>query len=126
MKLNKWTIGLAALGLVSLSPGVRAQSTTAPAPAAIPLTTALSATVISGYVDTSAIWVPGTGDAHPAPVEFNTPQKQDGFNLDAADVKIARAPDTSNGPRVTCWNWNTARMRLIRLREHRFGRPMWS
>jgi hypothetical protein len=95
MKLNKWTIGMAALGLVSLSPGVRAQSTTAPAPAAIPLTTALSATVISGYVDTSAIWVPGTGDAHPAPVEFNTPQKQDGFNLDAADVKIARAPDTS-------------------------------
>ncbi|MGA3182355.1 MAG: outer membrane beta-barrel protein [Verrucomicrobiota bacterium] len=98
MKLKKWTLGLAALGLVSLAPGAQAQSTNAPAaapaPAPIPINTALSATSLSGYVDTSAVWVPGTGNAHPAPVAFNTPAKQDGFNLDSADVKIARPPDT--------------------------------
>jgi hypothetical protein len=98
MKLNKWTIGLAALGLVSLAPGVQAQSTNAPAaaaPAPIPLNTALSATTISGYVDTSMVWNPGTGNANPAPYSFNTPAKHDGFNLDSALVQIQRSPDTS-------------------------------
>ena len=40
--------------------------------------TALSATTISGYVDTSAVWNPGTGNANPAPYAFNG-GKQDGF-----------------------------------------------
>jgi hypothetical protein len=91
MKLNKWTLGLAALGLVSLAPGLRAQGTSAPA--SIPLTTALSATTISGYVDTSMVWNPGTGNANPPPYAFSG-GKQDGFNLDSADVKIAKTPDT--------------------------------
>lgn len=97
MKLNKWTLGLAALGLVSLTPGVWAQTTNAPAPAApapIPLTTALSATTISGYVDTSMVWNPGTGNANTAPYSFNA-GKQDGFNLDSALIQIQRSPDTS-------------------------------
>jgi hypothetical protein len=95
MKLNKWTLGLAALGLVSLTLGVRAQSTNAPAaPAPIPLTTALSATTISGYVDTSMVWNPGTGNANTAPYAFNA-GKQDGFNLDSALIQIQRMPDTS-------------------------------
>jgi hypothetical protein len=100
MKLNKWTLGLAALGLVSLAPGVWAQATPAPAPAPaapatpapIPVTTALSATTISGYVDTSMVWNPGTGNANPAPYSFNA-GKQDGFNLDSAVLQISRAPD---------------------------------
>jgi hypothetical protein len=54
--------------------------------------TALSATTISGYVDTSAVWNPGTGNAHPAPYAFNA-GKQDGFNLDAVDVRIAKPQD---------------------------------
>ena len=54
--------------------------------------TALSATTISGYVDTSAVWNPGTGNANPAPYAFNA-GKQDGFNLDAVDVKIAKPQD---------------------------------
>jgi hypothetical protein len=41
-------------------------------------------------VDTSAVWNPGTGNANPAPFAFNA-GKQDGFNLNAVDVKIARA-----------------------------------
>jgi hypothetical protein len=92
MKINKWTLGLAAIGLVSLAPGVRADGTNAPAP--IPLTTALSATTISGYVDTSMVWNPGTGNANTPPYAF-AKGKADGFNLDSADVKIARAPDES-------------------------------
>jgi hypothetical protein len=98
MKIEKWTLGLAAAGLVSLSPALIAQTTNAPAPAPapapqiIPLQTALSATTISGYVDTSAVWNPGTGNANPAPYAFNA-GKQDGFNIDAADVRIARAED---------------------------------
>jgi hypothetical protein len=96
MRVNKWTVGLAAAGLVSLSPAILAQTTNAPAaaptPAPIPMLTTLSATTISGYVDTSAVWNPGTGNAHPAPYAFNA-GKQDGFNLDAVDVRIAKPQD---------------------------------
>ena len=92
MKVNKWTVGLAAAGLVTLAPAVLAQATNAPAPAPIPMLTTLSATTISGYVDTSAVWNPGTGNAHPAPYAFNA-GKQDGFNLDAVDIKIAKPQD---------------------------------
>src|ERR1700678_1596074 len=90
MKIEKWTLGLAAVGLVTLSPALLAQN----APQLVPLQTALSATTISGYVDTSAVWNPGTGNANPAPYALNT-GKQDGFNLDAVDVRIERALDDS-------------------------------
>ena len=85
MKINKWTLGLAAVGLVSLSPALLAQT----APQNTPLLTALSATTISGYVDTSAVWNPGTGNANIAPYSFNT-GKQDGFNIDAVDIKLSK------------------------------------
>ena len=89
MKMNKWTLGLAAVGLVSLTPGLRAADTAA---APVPLMTALSATTISGYVDTSAVWNPGTGNANPAPYAFNA-GKQDGFNVDMVDIKITKVLD---------------------------------
>jgi len=88
MKINKWTIGLAAVGLVSLAPAVLAQTSTAAAPPTPSLLTSLSATTISGYVDTSAVWNPGTGTANVAPYAFNA-GKQNGFNLDAVDIKLA-------------------------------------
>ena len=91
MKLEKWTLGLATLGLVSLTPSLLAQASNT-VPQLVPIQTALTATTISGYVDTSAVWNPGTGNANPAPYAFNA-GKQDGFNLDAADVKIAKAVD---------------------------------
>jgi hypothetical protein len=81
---------LAAVGLVTLSPAVLAQNT----PQLVPIQTALSATTISGYVDTSAVWNPGTGNANPAPYALNA-GKQDGFNLDAVDVRIEKALDES-------------------------------
>jgi len=90
MKIEKWTLGLAAVGLVSLSPALLAQN----APQLVPIQTALSATTISGYVDTSAVWNPGTGNANPAPYALNA-GKQDGFNLDAVDIRIQKALDES-------------------------------
>ncbi len=86
MKINKWTLGLAAVGLVSLAPALLAQTA---AQQQVPLLTSLSATTISGYVDTSAVWNPGTGNANPAPYAFNA-GKQDGFNLDAVDIKLSK------------------------------------
>jgi hypothetical protein len=88
MKIEKWTLGLAAVGLVTLSPALLAQN----APQLVPIQTALTATTISGYVDTSAVWNPGTGNANPAPYALNA-GKQDGFNLDAVDIRIERPLD---------------------------------
>ncbi len=50
MKFNQWTLGLAAVGVISFASAARAEET------AVPLMTALSATTISGYVDTSLEW----------------------------------------------------------------------
>jgi hypothetical protein len=85
MKINKWTLGLAALGLVSLASVAQAEEKTA-------MMTALSATTVSGYVDTSMVWNPGTGNANPAPFAFNG-GKQDGFNINAVDLKISKPLD---------------------------------
>lgn len=54
MKFNKWTVALAATGVVSLASAVQADESH-------PVNTALSSTTLSGYVDTSAIWNFGSG-----------------------------------------------------------------
>jgi hypothetical protein len=46
MKFNKWTLGLAAVGAVSLASAVRADEAKI-----IPLQTTLANTTISGYID---------------------------------------------------------------------------
>ncbi len=84
MKINKWTLGLAAVGLVSLASVARAEEAKT-----VPLLTALSATTISGYVDVSAVWNPGSGNANPAPYSFNA-GKQDGFNVDLVDIALSK------------------------------------
>src|SRR5437660_1332394 len=56
MKFNKWTIGLAAVGVVSLASAAKAEEK------ANMVQTALSSTSLSGYVDTSAQWNFGTGN----------------------------------------------------------------
>src|ERR1043166_2650676 len=85
MKINQWTLGLAGLGLVSLGSVAQAEEKT------VPLMTALSSTTLSGYVDTSAVWNPGTGNANPAPFAFNA-GKQDGFNINAVEISLDKAP----------------------------------
>jgi len=100
MKFDNWTIALAALGVVSLASAANAEEK----PSAV--VTALSATTISGYVDTSAQWNPGTGNANLPPYKFNGPSKADGFNLDVFQLRIERPLDETPwaaGYRVDLW-----------------------
>src|SRR4026208_426724 len=90
MRVNKWTIGLAAVGLVSLPSGARSEEK------ASPVMTALSSTMISGYVSSSVWWVPGTGNANlPGFSYASTPgsSKADGFNLDVVKLSVERPLD---------------------------------
>lgn len=92
MKFNKWTLGLAALGVVSLTPAVRADET--PKPSAVQ--TALSNTTISGYVSASAN-VGLTRDYVNSP-QANIPfqsTKANGFNLDVVKLTIAKPEDAT-------------------------------
>jgi len=52
--------------------------------------TALSATTISGYVDTSAQWNFGTGDAHLPDYKFGGASKADGFNFNVVQLRIEK------------------------------------
>jgi len=91
MKFNKWTVALAALGVISLSSAAKAEEK------ASPVMTALSSTTISGYVDTSAAWNPNSGgNANVPPYKFNSPQKSDGFNLDVIQLRIDKPLDESD------------------------------
>jgi len=86
MKVNKWTLGLAACGLVSLPALVQAEEKLSA------LQTALSSTTISGYVNTSAQWDIGTGNANVPGFAYNN-NKQDGFSLNVVKVTIERPLD---------------------------------
>jgi len=89
MKFNKWTLGLAAIGVVSLASAARADEKMSQ------LQTALSNTTISGYVDTAAQWNPGT-DQKPAGgpnIPAYSFAKDDGFSLNAIDIAIDHPED---------------------------------
>jgi hypothetical protein len=88
MKFNKWTLGLAAVGLVSLTSVARADEK----PSAVQ--TALSNTTISGYVSASAN-VGLTDNYYSSPaaaIPFQT-GKANGFNLDVVKLSIAKPED---------------------------------
>jgi hypothetical protein len=91
MKFNKWTVGLAAIGVVSLASAARADEKMSP------VQTALSNTTLSGYVDVGATWRPGT-DSGP----YGGPNipgyafsKNDGFSLNAVDIALDKPMDES-------------------------------
>ena len=88
MKVNKWTMSLAALGLVSIPAASLADENAK----MNQVWTALSSTTVKGYVNTSMHWDPGTGNANPPGFAFNK-GKQDGFNLNAAKVTIEKPLD---------------------------------
>jgi hypothetical protein len=87
MKVNRWTIGLAAAGLVSLPSVTQAEEK------ASPVMSALSSTTISGYVSASVWWVPGTGNGNLPTFSYGGPAKADGFNLDVVKLAIERPLD---------------------------------
>jgi hypothetical protein len=111
MKFNKWTVGLAALGVVSLASAARADEKMSQ------VQTALSNTTLSGYVDTSIQWNPSGGQSV-APVAFqNSPQgivgspaatssKANNFNLNVVDLALDKPMDESpwaSGYHVELW-----------------------
>src|ERR1051325_3230452 len=103
MKFNQWTLGLAAAGVVSLgavAEGVEAKST---------VQTALSHTVLSGYVNTALHWNPGNVDSQ-ALYAFSKDAfggtKDDGFNLNVIDITLEKPLDEgqwSAGYKAELW-----------------------
>jgi len=94
MKFNKWTLGLAAVGAVSMASAVRADEAK---PSAVQ--TALSNTTISGYVSASMNWElnPGNSSVSDSPggnIPLQT-GKANGFNLDVVKISIAKPQDES-------------------------------
>lgn len=70
------------------------------------LFTALTPTTLSGYVNTSMHWTPGTGNGVVPSVVYNTPRKQDGFNLNTVDLEVERPMDEAQwaaGYKVQLW-----------------------
>lgn len=91
MKFNKWTLGLAALGAVSLASAVQAEEAKATS-----VMTALSSTTLSGYVDTSMQWNVGTGNLFAPGYGFGGTAKADGFNLNVVRLVLAKDADAAD------------------------------
>lgn len=100
MKLNKWTVGLAAVGAISLSSAVQAEETQMNVVNAM-----TSGTTISGYVSTSFRY--NLNSAGPGTVAFANGgiasdsadalggNKANGFNLDVINLTIEKPLDES-------------------------------
>ncbi len=85
MKFNKWTLGLAAVGLVSLTSAARADETNM-------LMTTLSTTTISGYVDVASQFNPNGGGGAP---NYYYGQPANSVNLNVVDIAIDHPQDES-------------------------------
>lgn len=86
MKLNQWTLALAAAGVVSLGTVVMAEE------AQHQVLTALSSTTLSGYVDTSAIYQFGSGKTATGR-SYDGPSKQNAFNLNVVKLTLEKPLD---------------------------------
>ena len=97
MKINKWTLGLAAVGLVTLGSSANAEEKLSV------VQTALSSTTLSGYVDVNAIWRSGTTGTAPNgnnagpgrlyDVNQTGVSSQDGFNLNVVSLTLDKPLD---------------------------------
>ncbi len=89
MKFNQWTLGLAAVGVVSLASAARADETKMSQ-----VQTALSNTTLSGYVDVSAQFNPGGGGGDSAP-NYNLGNKANQISLNVVDLALDKPLDES-------------------------------
>jgi len=101
MKVQKWTVGLAAAGVVSLASVAQAEETKSS------LETALSGTTLSGYVDVGFNYNVGghSGNLAPATSFWGT-TKGDGFNLNVVNLRLEKPLDDSGwaaGYTVELW-----------------------
>jgi len=91
MKLNKWTVALAAAGLVSLGQNAQAEE------AGNAVMTAFSKTTLSGFVDTSlSISEKGANQALHGRVPYQSGEKMNGINLDVIQLSLASPLDESD------------------------------
>ncbi len=100
MSFNKWTVGLASAGVVSMASVVQADEK----PNMVQ--TMLDSTMLSGYVDTSAQWNFGTGNERLPDYKFGGPSKADGFNLNVVQIRVEKPIDSAEwaaGYRVDLW-----------------------
>jgi hypothetical protein len=91
MKINPWTFGLAAVGIITLASAARADESSSS------VITALSSTTLSGYVDTSAQWNLGTGNVDAPGYAYGGAAKADGFNLNVVDLNLQKDADEKDG-----------------------------
>ena len=100
MKMNKWTVGLAAAGVVSLSSVAQAQEAAANA-----VQTKLATTSLSGYISTSYNWV--TGDNTGAERGWALSEAEnDGFGLDVVSLSLGSpmgSGEWATGYNVQLW-----------------------
>ena len=99
MKYNKWTVALAAAGVVSFASARAEEQVNS-------VMTALSSTTLSGYVDTSAQWNFGSGNAFLPDYKFGGSSKADGFNLNVVQLRIEKPLSEETwaaGYRVDLW-----------------------
>jgi hypothetical protein len=92
MKLNKWTVALAAAGLVSLGQNAQAEE------AGNAVMTAFSKTTLSGFVDTSLSFSEkshNNGTLH-GRVPYQGKDKMNGINLDVIQLSLASPLDESD------------------------------
>lgn len=97
--MNKWTVALAATGVVGLASAVLAEESH-------PVNTLLPATTLSGYVDTSAIWNLGNGKKQATRFVNTGEDRQDGFNLNVVKLQLEKALDEgtwSAGYKAELW-----------------------
>jgi len=90
MKLNKWTLGLAAAGVVTLASVAQAEEK------ASAVQCAVSSTTLSGYVDTSAIWGLGSNAKNGGTLPgrtFDGPSRVDQFNVHVVSLQLDKALD---------------------------------
>jgi hypothetical protein len=90
MKQNQWTLALLSAGLVTLPAVSHAEEK----PSSV--LTSIAPTTLSGYVDTSAQWNFGTGNANLPPYAFGGTSKADGFNLNVVKLTLEKPVDAAD------------------------------
>ena len=101
MKFNKWTLGLAAVGVVSLTSAVQADETKMSQ-----VQTALSNTTISGFVDVSAQFNPGGGGGVNNSPNYNLGNNANQISLNEVQVSLDKPLDEApwaSGYHVDLW-----------------------
>ncbi|MBC8097708.1 MAG: outer membrane beta-barrel protein [Akkermansiaceae bacterium] len=83
MNISKWTQVLLGAGLISVPALAQAETASS-------VMTAVSSTTLSGYVDTSAVWNIGDGNANLPGRVYDGPDSQDGFNLNVVSLSLTK------------------------------------